>query len=69
MAKQARESMSASTELSYEEVARMAYFMWQDRGCPDGSPDEDWFRAEETLRQMQGSDQSMMTQRGKAASA
>jgi len=69
MAKQARESIAASTELVTEDIARMAYFMWQDRGCPDGSPDEDWFRAEETLRQMQGSDQSMMTQRGKAASA
>jgi len=69
MAKQARESIAASTELVTEDIARMAYFMWQDRGCPDGSPDEDWFRAEETLRQMQGSDQSMTTQRGKAASA
>ncbi|MGD1097981.1 MAG: DUF2934 domain-containing protein [Bryobacteraceae bacterium] len=23
--------------------------MWQARGCPDGSPEEDWLRAEQEL--------------------
>lgn len=32
-----------------EEVARLAYTYWQTRGCPDGSPEEDWFRAEQDL--------------------
>lgn len=32
-----------------EEVARLAYTRWQARGCPDGSPEEDWFLAEREL--------------------
>jgi DUF2934 family protein len=34
-----------------EEIARLAYSYWQARGCPEGSPEEDWLRAEATLRQ------------------
>lgn len=33
-----------------EEIARLAYHYWQARGCPGGSPEEDWFRAEHDLR-------------------
>jgi len=29
-----------------EELRERAYFYWQARGCPFGSPEEDWFRAE-----------------------
>ena len=25
----------------HEEIARLAYRYWQERGCPIGSPDED----------------------------
>jgi hypothetical protein len=32
------------------EVARTAYYRWLDRGCPEGSADEDWFEAERLLR-------------------
>jgi hypothetical protein len=32
-----------------EAIARLAYEYWEARGCPDGSPEEDWFRAEKTL--------------------
>ena len=38
-------------ELSHEEIARVAYSLWQARGCQHGNPDEDWLRAEEQLRQ------------------
>lgn len=31
---------------NYEEVKRLAHEYWQARGCPEGSPEEDWFRAE-----------------------
>jgi hypothetical protein len=31
-------------------TAALAYALWQARGCPDGTPDEDWFRAEEALK-------------------
>lgn len=30
-------------------VARRAYQLWLERGCPDGSPEEDWYRAEREL--------------------
>jgi hypothetical protein len=32
-----------------DEVAELAYQLWVKRGCPDGSADEDWLRAEEDL--------------------
>jgi DUF2934 family protein len=32
-----------------EEIARLAYSYWQDRGCPEGSGEEDWLRAEADL--------------------
>ena len=32
-----------------EDIARLAYQLWQERGCPVGSPEEDWYRAEEQL--------------------
>ncbi len=32
-----------------DDVSELAYKLWQDRGCPDGSPEEDWFRAEKQL--------------------
>lgn len=35
---------------SSEDVAAHAYRCWHERGCPDGSPEVDWHRAEEELR-------------------
>ncbi len=32
------------------EIAALAYHLWQDRGCPIGSPEDDWFKAESELR-------------------
>ena len=34
---------------SQQQIADLAYEFWLDRGCPHGSPDEDWFRAEREL--------------------
>ena len=36
--------------LDQEAIARVAYFYWEERGCPNDSPDEDWLRAEAELR-------------------
>jgi hypothetical protein len=33
-----------------EETARIAYLFWEARGYQGGSPEEDWFRAEQELR-------------------
>jgi Protein of unknown function (DUF2934) len=41
----------SSAEPSRDEVARLAYLYWLDRGCQNGFADEDWFRAEQQLRQ------------------
>jgi|HubBroStandDraft_1064217.scaffolds.fasta_scaffold496136_2 hypothetical protein len=32
-----------------DQIAALAYELWQSRGCPEGSPEEDWFRAEDAL--------------------
>lgn len=36
--------------LGHEETAALAHTIWQARGCPEGSPDDDWFHASELLR-------------------
>jgi len=40
----------AVVPLKHERIARLAYSYWEARGRPNGSPEEDWFRAEEELR-------------------
>jgi len=37
---------------SHEDIAARAHSLWEARGCPIGSPDEDWFRAVKELRSM-----------------
>ena len=37
-------------ELDLEEVHIRAYLFWEERGRPEGSADEDWFRAEQSVR-------------------
>jgi hypothetical protein len=34
----------------HQEIATLAHQLWQERGRPYGSPQEDWFRAAEKLR-------------------
>ena len=34
----------------HDEIARLAHELWHARGCPLGSPDEDWFHAVHLLR-------------------
>ena len=36
--------------MNHQEIERLAYRLWQERGMPMGSPDEDWFFAEQLLR-------------------
>jgi len=38
-----------SYESRYEFVERLAYELWEQRGRPLGSPDVDWFAAEQAL--------------------
>jgi hypothetical protein len=32
-----------------EEIARLAYVLWQQRGCPPESAETDWLEAEQQL--------------------
>jgi hypothetical protein len=34
----------------HDDIAARAFQLWLDRGSPEGSPEEDWFRAAEELR-------------------
>jgi hypothetical protein len=41
--------MKQATDLAHANIERLAYALWQQRGRPLGSPQEDWFRAEREL--------------------
>jgi hypothetical protein len=42
-----------STEV---EIRLRAYELWEERGRPDGTPDDDWFRAEQELLSQAGTE-------------
>ncbi len=35
----------------HEEIQKLAYRLWEERGGPAGSADDDWFRAEQEFMQ------------------
>ena len=39
-----RDARAASPENNA--IEELAHALWEERGCPIGSPEEDWFRAE-----------------------
>lgn len=41
---------AASVHLTEHDIASLAYRLWLDGGCPTGSDQEHWFRAEAILR-------------------
>jgi hypothetical protein len=40
-----------------KEIAALAHQFWQARGCPNGTPEEDWFRAEQEISKSKGARQ------------
>lgn len=38
---------------THEALCKLAYRFWEERGCPDGSPEVDWERAERELGRYQ----------------
>ena len=38
------------TQPTSEAIAALAFELWQARGCPEGSPETDWFQAERDLK-------------------
>jgi hypothetical protein len=43
----------ATISPAHANIARLAYLHWLDRGCPIGSPEEDWSQAEQDLKNKQ----------------
>jgi hypothetical protein len=43
-------SNSSETANSTSDIAALAYELWQQRGCPEGSPEEDWYQAERKIQ-------------------
>jgi len=41
--------VASTQDERHEEIALRAYGLWQERGSPIGSPEEDWFRAEQEI--------------------
>jgi hypothetical protein len=35
--------------LGHGDIAQLAYHLWLERGCPEGCPNDDWYRAEQEL--------------------
>ena len=53
----AKRELSSSRELTFlcaalehELIVALAHRYWMERGCPEGSAEEDWFRAEHDIR-------------------
>lgn len=42
---------TASSAATGDEISERAYQCWHERGCPHGSPEVDWHRAEQELRE------------------
>ena len=42
--------MASPRAVDTQRIAELAYRFWQERGCPYGSPEEDWYRAEAELQ-------------------
>ena len=42
--------MESEQSDSQQHIRLAAFFLWERRGCPFGTPEIDWFRAEEEIR-------------------
>jgi hypothetical protein len=45
-----KQTPAAPPEPTREEIARLAEKYWAERGWPEGSPEQDWLRAEQELK-------------------
>ena len=60
-----------------EEIAALAHALWQARGCPNGSPEEDWFQAKRKLAErsrrqtaeLQGADAPILARQSSSGAA
>ena len=40
---------SSEIHVMHEDIAALAYAQWQEKGCPEGTHEENWLRAEQEL--------------------
>ncbi len=45
-----RETPQSESQAHEHDIAKLAYALWQHRGCREGSAEENWLEAEETVR-------------------
>jgi hypothetical protein len=57
------------THPEHRSIGELAYRLWQSRGCPDGTAEQDWLDAERQLRAMQASTRPVKPEDVKAAEA
>lgn len=55
----------ATEQSLQEQLQQLAYSLWEQRGCPEGSPETDWTEA---IRQL-GSTEAVVPERGAMAKA
>jgi Protein of unknown function (DUF2934) len=53
---QAQQNGHGIRSFGHEDIAALAHELWRARGCPEGSPDEDWFSAAQQLRSRNAGD-------------
>ena len=46
------DALESPQSLDVKDIEVRAYLSWLERGCPEGSPQEDWYRAERELMAM-----------------
>ena len=42
----------ASQDIAREDIAKLAYLLWESRGYTGGSPEDDWYTAEAQLSEL-----------------
>jgi hypothetical protein len=40
----------SQTQVQQQDIANLAYALWQQRGSPQGSSEQDWIKAEQKLQ-------------------
>jgi len=53
--------MARASAPQHEDVAILAFGLWQERGAPIGTPEIDWFLAEAKLRDTDGHGEPMLS--------
>jgi hypothetical protein len=41
---------NSANAIAEDAISKRAYQLWVGRGCPEGSPEQDWYQAESELR-------------------